>query len=55
MRYIVTKPVEGGYAFWNVADTQSEIMPNFAVATFSVHMPNAGREAYDLCEKLNRK
>ena len=54
-RYIVTKPVEGpeGNPWWGVADTESETMENFAVATFFKDLPDAGKMAYDLCDKLN--
>ena len=54
MRYFVTEPVPGGYAWWDVADRNSEVMPNFAVATFYKDLPDAGRMAHDLCDKLNR-
>lgn len=53
MRYFVTEPVEGGYAFWDVRERDSPIMPNFAVASFSIHMPGAEREARKLCAQLN--
>lgn len=52
-RYVVTAPVRHGYQWWNVADTQSRIMENFAVATFAASMPNAGVEARALCQRLN--
>jgi hypothetical protein len=51
MRYIVTKPVEGGYAWWVIIDTQR----NAPGAQFAVDLPDAGKTAYDLCDKLNRK
>jgi hypothetical protein len=52
-RYIVTHPVPQGYAWFRVADTQSDVMPNFEVATFYKDMPGAEAEANDLCERLN--
>jgi hypothetical protein len=55
-RYVVVPPVPGGYAFWNVADTRSSeyfTEDNFAVATISVHVPNAEQLARELCDRLN--
>jgi hypothetical protein len=52
-RYIVTEPVENGYAWFTVADQHSGIMPNFAVATFFRYMPQAREEAHALCARLN--
>lgn len=54
MRYKLVKPIPNGYAYYDVADTQSSIMPNFVVASFSVRMPGAAREARLLRTKLNR-
>jgi hypothetical protein len=55
MRYVLTRPVSFGYAYFNVVDTQSKVMPNFAVATFYRDMPDAGEEAIKLCERLNAR
>lgn len=52
-RYVVTAPVRHGYQWWNIADTQSRIMENFAMATFAASMPNAEVEARGVCERLN--
>jgi hypothetical protein len=57
-RYFVTPPVEGGYAWWNVIDSQSKLYwgdDNFPVASFSIHLPNAKKEAHPLCDRLNGK
>jgi chromosome condensin MukBEF ATPase and DNA-binding subunit MukB len=54
-RYILTAPVKGGTCWWNVADTESPIMQNFAVASFAESMPDAFREARQLCDRLNKK
>lgn len=52
-RYIVTSPVRHGYSWWNVADTQSRLFKNFAVATFSESIPHAEQEARGLSARLN--
>jgi len=52
-RYRVTDPVDGGYAYFDVIEPESNIMPNFAVATIWKGMPNARNEAYALCARLN--
>lgn len=52
-RYMVTEPVPGGYAWWNIRDTESKVMPNFSVASFSIHMPGAEHEARRICANLN--
>lgn len=52
MRYRLLAPVPGGYAFWAIADTQSAIMPNFAVVTISKHCPGAESLARLVLEKL---
>lgn len=52
-RYILDPPVPNGEAWWDIADTESEIEPNFEVASFSIHMPNAEQEARSLCDRLN--
>lgn len=59
MRYIVTKPVPGGNAWWRVADTFSAeqgnpMHENFGVADFFRDMPNAENEARELCNRLNQ-
>lgn len=54
-RYEVIPPVPRGSAWWNVNDTQSDVMENFTIATFSIHMPNAEKEAKTLCDRLNGK
>jgi hypothetical protein len=36
-----------------VIDRESNVMPNFALATFSKRMPNARDEAYALAARLN--
>lgn len=41
MRYIVTKPVEGGTAWYDVHDTEDQYEPNFVVASFFKKLPNA--------------
>jgi hypothetical protein len=58
MRYIVTAPVPGGFAWWRVADTftveQGNAMrENFGVADFFRDLPNAEQEARALCDRLN--
>ncbi len=52
-RYKLIRPVPGGYAYWDVIDLQSPIMPNFAVASLSKHGPNARRNAVLLMHRLN--
>lgn len=53
MRYIIIPPVPDGDAWWYVNDTQSEIYPNFTMATFYRECPNAEAEARALCDRLN--
>ncbi len=52
-RYVVTPPIPEGNQWWYVVDTESDLMPNFQVASFFAGMPNAGREAAGLCGRLN--
>lgn len=52
-RYFITPPVDGGYAWWDVCDSRSEVMPNFAVATFFKDLPGAEAAARALCDQLN--
>lgn len=54
MRYLTIAPVNGGYAFWDVIDTKSEVMPNFVIAALSIHAPNAEKEAKELAKKWNK-
>ncbi len=54
-KYFVTDPVHHGTAYYNVRERESPIMPNFAVATFSRHMPHAEKEARELCARLNKE
>lgn len=49
----VTPPLPGGYAWWDVIEPASDVMQNFAVASFSTKCPNAEREARELCARLN--
>lgn len=53
-RYLVVPPIPDGYQWWKIADTQSEIMPNFEVATFAASMPFAEEETRKLCRRLNK-
>ena len=52
-RYRLVPPVEGGEAYWLIADKDNEANPNFAVASFFKDMPNAQDEAVALCARLN--
>ena len=55
-RYKVTIPVPGGYAWWDVIDTESHDYfgeDNFAIVTVSIHTPNAEAIARFICNKLN--
>lgn len=52
-RYGVTEPIEGGYSYFNVFDRDSNVMPNFTVATFSNEIPTARDEANGFCDRLN--
>ena len=57
-RYEVTPPVEGGYAWYNVIDTESHKYwgeDNFAVVTVFKDVPNAKAVAEQVCETLNRQ
>jgi hypothetical protein len=54
-RYQVTRPISGGYAYYSVIDLRSDVMPNFAVATFYRGMPDAESEAETLAAKLNEE
>jgi hypothetical protein len=49
----VIPPVPDGYAWWDVIEPESDVMENFAVATFSIHCPGAEAEALALCARLN--
>ena len=53
MRYKVIPPVEGGYAWWNIVDLESDVMLNFAVVTISIHVPHAETIAMALCARMN--
>lgn len=59
MKYFLTEPVHGGYAFWDVRlpeftnPERDEIYSNFILASFSIHMPNAEKEARALLARLN--
>lgn len=52
-RYRINSPIPGGYQYWDVIDTESEVMPNFPVASLSVHMPGAAQEADRIWKKLS--
>ena len=55
-RYKVTPPVNGGYAWYNVIDTESHKYwgeDNFAVVTVFKNVPNAESVAQEICDKLN--
>jgi hypothetical protein len=54
MRYKVLSPVDGGYSWWVIADTESTIMPNFAIFTAYKDAPGAEREMRELCARLNK-
>lgn len=54
MRYKVLSPVDGGFSWWVIADTQSTIMPNFAIFTAYKDAPGAEREMTELCARLNK-
>ena len=55
MRFKVISPVPGGYAFWNVIDTEDPALSNFAVATFYKGFPFAKAMAETACRLLNDK
>ena len=52
-RYKVIPPIPHGEAFWLVIEPASSVMENFAVASLSIHCPNAEAEALALCARLN--
>ena len=52
MRYYVTDPVDGGYAWFNVCDNQADMAVR-TIATFYKNMPMARSEAYALAIRLN--
>lgn len=54
-RFTVKRPEGFGHAYFEVQDRASKICPNFAVATFSRHMPDAAGLAMETCNKLNDK
>ena len=41
MRYKIIKPVPGGDQWYTIADTESEVMPNFGVVSVSNTIPTA--------------
>jgi hypothetical protein len=49
MRYVLAGPVDGGSAWWEIADTNLDL----TVATFFKDLPNVEKEARDLCARLN--
>ena len=56
MRYKLIPPVEGGFAWWSVIDTQSHEYwgeDNFAVATISIRAPSAEQLGLTLLEHMN--
>lgn len=53
-RFVVTRSVKGGIAWYQVRDTRSMVMPNFSVADFSRHMLGAKKAALELCRRLNK-
>jgi hypothetical protein len=53
MRFKVTEPVPGGYAYFDVIAVSGFEYPNFAVATFFKDIPHARDEAYALRDRLN--
>jgi hypothetical protein len=52
-RYFITKPIPGGYAYFDIRDQESVLGENFSVATFWKDMPNVEKEVEDLCAVLN--
>ena len=55
MRYIVTSPVEKGYAWWDVRDSQDEHQPNRILASFWHKLAGAEFLARNLAERLNKQ
>jgi hypothetical protein len=53
MRYEIVRPVPDGERFWFVIDTKSPVSPNFQLASWSIHCPEAEKQAVDLCRMLN--
>ena len=53
MRYIVTEPVPGGYAWWDVRDTQDPHMPNRPVISVAKDLSRAEFLVRNECERLN--
>lgn len=51
LRYRVTRPVPGGYAYWNVVDTSEPNLPRIAVIWKDT--PGAQHYAFDIAEALN--
>lgn len=53
IKYVVSPPVEGGYAFWNVTRPQRDGGTSYEEITISKHVPKAESLAYWIAEFLN--
>jgi hypothetical protein len=52
-RYFITKPVKGGYSYYDIRDRNGKY-PNFSIASFSIRFPHVRRIIKNLCEELNK-
>jgi hypothetical protein len=52
-RYAVVDPVPNGYAYFNVIDRESEVMPNFPMVIISERIPDARDMARLWADRLN--
>ena len=53
MRYKITTPIENGYNWFRIVDTESDVMPNFDVAQVYIGVPDAETLAKAVCYVLN--
>lgn len=53
MRYVVTKPMPGGFDWYRIADTLDPILPNAEIASVRKDVPGAERWITILCRTLN--
>ena len=54
-RYIIVKPVKGGYSYYDINDRWDEERPNFTVVSVHRSLPKATSITQKLCDELNGK